>query len=102
MFHFLTATLNYISKVVIITFIIQYNSISTVSRKSGTIVSKHTCFLVPFISFFNHIYKNFYYFSTKAGFPALLHSIFSLFNSQNNSPPQRAPIYSFCRETSNL
>lgn len=55
MTNFLTAALNYIPKVLIITFIIQYNRKIlpiTVSRKPGTKVSKHTCFLVLFIYFF--------------------------------------------------
>lgn len=83
MIHFLTATLNYIPKVLIITFITQYNRKIlpiTVSRKSKTKVSKHTCFLVLFIYFFI-TQQYFYYLSTAADFPVLLYSVFSPFIS---------------------
>lgn len=90
MIHFLTATLNYIPKILIITFITQYNRKIlpiTVSRKSTTKVSKYTCFLVLFTFFFITHTIIFITEAQQQIFPYYYSLYFPPLSLQNSSPP---------------
>lgn len=103
MIHFLTATSNYIPKVLIITFIAQYNFRKilpiTVSRKPRTKISKHTCFLVLFSYFF--ITHTIFFIKHNSIFSHIIILCISPFISPNEQPSTDYIMYQFIRERSN-